>query len=86
MLADPLFKDGVKGAQNSPVRAGFSVPVITRAGDAIGSLACHFERPHTPTNVDIERNQIFATLIAFALENHKGNGSNAACGAYEKSE
>jgi len=68
MLSDPLFKDGAKGAEASDIRAGFSVPVIAHNGIAVGSLACHFRRPHSPTNTDIERNQSFATLIAHGLE------------------
>ena len=66
MLTDPLFADGRAGAVASPIRAAFSVPVMD--GDtAIGSLACHFTSPHTPTNVDIERNEVFARLFAISL-------------------
>lgn len=66
MLTDPLFADGRAGALNSPVRAAFSVPIMD--GDtAIASLACHFARPHSPSDVDIERNQVFAKLIAISL-------------------
>jgi GAF domain len=57
MLSDPLF---------APIRAAFSVPVLD--GDtAIASLACHFDVPHTPSQLDIERNQVFAKLIAITL-------------------
>ena len=66
MLADPLFTDGRKVAVDSPIRAAFSVPVLTD-GEAIGSLACHFLTPHTPSTIDIERNQVFANLISIAL-------------------
>lgn len=66
MLSDPLFSDGRKGAVESPIRAGFSVPVLD-GGTAIASLGCHFERPHTPSELDLERNQVFANLIAITL-------------------
>ena len=66
MLTDPLFADGLAGAIVSPIRAAFSVPVID-GDDVIASLACHFARPHTPTQVDIERNQAFANLFAISL-------------------
>ncbi len=66
MLTDPLFADGRAGAANSPIRAGFSVPVLD-GNHAIASLACHFSRPHTPTEVDIERNQAFARLFAISI-------------------
>ena len=66
MLSDPLFAEGRNGAVSSPIRAAFSVPVLD--GDtAIASLACHFEGPHTPSHLDIERNQVFARLIAITL-------------------
>lgn len=66
MLTDPLFAEGREGALDSPIRAGFSVPVID--GDTvIASLACHFTRPHTPSDIDIERNEVFARLFAISL-------------------
>jgi GAF domain-containing protein len=66
MLTDPLFAEGRAGAEASPVRAAFSIPVMD--GDkAIASLACHFAHPHVPTALDIERNEVFAKLIAISL-------------------
>lgn len=70
MLADPLFAEGRAGALASPIRAAFSVPVMD--GDtAIASLAFHFNRPHTPSDVDIERNQAFANLFAISLRTRR---------------
>lgn len=66
MLSDPLFADGRAGAVNSPIRAGFSVPVMDEE-TVIASLACHFARPHSPSAADIERNQAFAKLFAISL-------------------
>lgn len=67
MLEDPLFADGRKGAAGSPIRAGFSVPVFD--GDkVIAALACHFTEPHTPSALDIERNEHFARLIAITMK------------------
>lgn len=67
MLEDPLFSEGREGAKSSLVRAAFSVPVVD--GDrVIASLACHFTGPHTPTALDIERNEVFAKLIAISLK------------------
>jgi len=66
MLADPLFAARRRGAVASPIRAAFSVPVLD--GDvAIGSLACHYTEPCSPSPIDIERNQVFAKLIGIAL-------------------
>jgi len=67
MLTDPLFADGRKGALDSPIRAGFSVPVLS-GGQAIAALACHYMAPHTPSAIDIERNEVFAKLISIALQ------------------
>ena len=71
MLTDPLFADGRAGAEASPIRAGFSVPVFD--GDrVIGALACHYENTYTPTPWDIERNESFAKLIGIALIELRG--------------
>ncbi len=67
MLTDPLFADARGAAENSDIRAAFSVPVIDAADNCVGSLACHYNRPYTPSNYDLERNRVFATLIAFAI-------------------
>jgi len=70
MLSDPLFAEGRAGALASPIRAAFSVPVMD--GDTvIASLACHFIRPHTPSDVDVERNQAFANLFAISLRTRR---------------
>lgn len=66
MLTDPLFEGGRAGALASPIRAGFSVPVID-GGVAVAAIGCHFTEPHTPTDVDIERNQAIANLFAIVL-------------------
>jgi GAF domain-containing protein len=71
MLSDPLFADGCAGALRSNVRAAFSVPVID-GQNVVGSLACHYREPHEPRNVDIERNENFAKLIAMALRELRG--------------
>jgi GAF domain-containing protein len=66
MLTDPLFADGRAGALASPIRAAFSVPVMD--GDTpIASLAVHFTHAHTPSKLDIERNEVFARLFAISL-------------------
>lgn len=72
MLDDPLFAEGRDGAMATPVRSAFSVPVLD--GDrAIASLACHFTAPHKPSPLDIERNQVFANLIAISLRGRESS-------------
>lgn len=66
MLTDPLFVEGRDGAVKSPIRAAFSVPVLD-GNKAIASLACHYLEPHVPSKLDIERNEVFAKLIAISL-------------------
>ena len=70
MLTDPLFAEGRKGALETPIRAAFSVPVL-EGGVAVGSLACHYLAPFTPSDLDIERNEVFARLIAISLKGIK---------------
>jgi GAF domain-containing protein len=67
MLSDPLFAGGREAAFKSGIRAAFSVPVVDAQGKVLGSLACHYRHPFSPTMYEIERNHLFATLIAFAL-------------------
>ena len=73
MLVDPDFK----GVDCSPIRACFSVPVIGISGDIHGTLACHFKETRSPSPYDIERNVIFAQLIAFALDESKSGHEEA---------
>jgi GAF domain-containing protein len=70
MLEDSLFAEGRNGAMNSLIRAAFSVPVFEDE-DVIASLACHYTVPHTPTALDIERNQHFAKIIAITIKGRK---------------
>ena len=74
MLTDPLFAEGRDGAAASPIRAAFSVPVL-QGDEAIASLACHYATAHTPNRLDVERNQVFARLIAIALKGLEPRGS-----------
>ena len=67
MLTDPLFASAREASVRSGIRAAFSVPVVEAQGKVLGSLACHYREPFSPTNYEIERNHLFATLIAFAL-------------------
>jgi GAF domain-containing protein len=67
MWTDPLFADCREAAQASGMRAAFSVPVIGAGDRCIGSLASHFTECYTPTDYAIERNKLFAQLIAFAI-------------------
>ena len=67
MLTDPLFAEGRDGAEASFIRAAFSVPVLD-GDNVIAALACHYRAAHTPSALDIERNQVFAKLIAISLK------------------
>ena len=74
MWADPLFKDAAEGAKKAGIRAAFSVPVLDYEGNCLGSLASHFRSTFTPTAHDLERQSLFAKLIAFALKK-RGHGA-----------
>ncbi len=71
MWTDPLFSDCREAAQKSGMRSGFSVPVLAASGECIGTLGCQFREQHCPTTFDIERNRLFAQLIAFAIAREK---------------
>jgi GAF domain-containing protein len=71
MLEDPLFASARTAALVSPIRAGFSVPVISQDGECLGSLACHYSAPFTPSPEQIERNQTWASMIAYVIDQFK---------------
>ena len=64
MLTDPLFASGRDAVAKSPIRAGFSVPVLEAGGACIGALGCVFREPHSPTTEQISQNEIWADFIA----------------------
>jgi hypothetical protein len=66
MLTDPDWVQLRDSVMKTEIRAGFSVPVM-KGTECIGALACQFAKPYTPTQEAITRNQVFATLIAFAF-------------------
>ena len=71
MLTDPLFSSAKKAAVDTSIRAAFSVPVIRDDGKCIGSLACHYKHPYTPTKENIDVNLTWATLIAHTLTQYE---------------
>ncbi len=71
MLTDPLFASAKAAALVSPIRAAFSVPVIDDDGNVLGSLACHYDRPHAATSEEIKRNQTWAEMMAHTMSQYK---------------
>lgn len=75
MLIDPLFASARAAAVTSPIRAAFSVPVISEDGQCIGALACHYHQTYTPTSEDIQRNKDWAIMIAHVIAEYKSSPS-----------
>jgi signal transduction protein with GAF and PtsI domain len=71
MTSDPLFASARAAASVSPIRAAFSVPVIDDRNECLGSLACHYDRAHTATREEIERNQTWAGMIAHVMSQYR---------------
>lgn len=67
MWTDPLFVDCREAALAAGLRSAFSVPVLDANGFCKGALASHFRETYAPTPYDLERQSLFAKLIAFAL-------------------
>jgi GAF domain-containing protein len=86
MLEDPLFASAKQAAQVSPIRAGFSVPVIDESGNCLGSLACHYDRPHLPGKEDIERNEIWASMIAHVISRYSGQAGAQPAAVLQKTQ
>ena len=72
MLNDPLFASGRKAAAETVIRAAFSMPVILNDGSCVGSLACHYKRPYTPTEENLAVNRTWASLMAHTLSRYRG--------------
>jgi GAF domain-containing protein len=72
MLSDPLFSSTRKAATETHIRAAFSVPVVGDDDKCVGSLACHYTRPYTPTKENIDVNLTWAKLIAHTLSQYQG--------------
>ncbi len=70
ILSDPLFASAREAALVSPIQAAFSVPILDRQNQCLGSLACHYSEPHTPTHDEIHRNEIWATMIAHTISTY----------------
>jgi GAF domain-containing protein len=81
MWTDPLFVDCREAAMASGMRAGFSVPVLDAHGTCLGTLASHFESAYVPSAYDLERQSVFAKLIAFALTKSSAGKSASAAAA-----
>jgi GAF domain-containing protein len=73
MWSDPLFTDCREAAMASNMRSGFSVPVLDAHGKCLGTLASHFNTSFTPSAYDVERQSLFAKLIAFAMARQQHN-------------
>ncbi len=67
MWTDPLFVDCREAAIAAGMRSAFSVPVLDANGNCKGALASHFRESYLPSPYDLERQSLFAKLIAFAL-------------------
>jgi GAF domain-containing protein len=71
MLSDPLFESAREAAMKSPIRAGFSVPVIDENGTCLGSLASHYDDVHVAAPEEIIHNQTWAEMIAHTISVYK---------------
>jgi hypothetical protein len=71
----------------SGMRSGFSVPVLDANGECKGTLASHFREAFTPSPYALERQSLFAKLIAFALArttNSSADSAGAASGSISR--
>ena len=81
MLTDPLFAEAREASVKTGIQSAFSVPVLTADGEPLGSLSSHFYKKYTPSQYMIERNRLFATLIAFAIAKERAENSGIAASA-----
>src|SRR5262245_21914038 len=65
---DPGFAVHRRIAASSGFRAVQSPPLVGRRGRTLGVVSTHFERPHRPTDAELERMTVFARLTAALVE------------------
>jgi|ERR1035437_2091805 putative methionine-R-sulfoxide reductase with GAF domain len=71
MMEDPLFSSAKIAALVSPIRSGFSVPVISADGECVGALGCQYCECYTPSREQIERNETWAAMIAHIISQYR---------------
>lgn len=64
---DPLFAPYVKAAELGAYRSAYSLPLQTRGGQLLGSLATYFPLPHTPPERDRWLVALYAAQAAEAI-------------------
>jgi GAF domain-containing protein len=77
MLSDQLFESAREAAMKSPIRAGFSVPVIDENGNCLGCLASQYDEVHVAAPEEIVRNQTWAQMIAHTISVYKESSQSA---------
>ena len=86
MLSDPLFESAREAAMKSPIRAGFSVPVIDENGNCLGCLASQYDEVHAATSEEIVRNQTWAEMIAHTISVYRSSKLHGVTGDKRLSE
>jgi signal transduction histidine kinase/DNA-binding response OmpR family regulator len=67
--ADPHFAPYRPAARLAGYRAAHTVPLLTRGGEVLGTVAAFFRQPHRPSSREIRLVQLYTRQAAQALDN-----------------
>jgi PAS domain S-box-containing protein len=65
---DPLFASCLHIVRNAGFRAVQSTPLIDRKGKALGMISTHFRSPHRPSELDLQRLDLYARQASDFIE------------------
>jgi GAF domain-containing protein len=75
---DPFWDDFRGLAQQAGVAACWSMPILTRDGDLLGTFAMYHRTPRVPQENDLALARLFAGTAALAIERHRIEEARAA--------
>jgi len=65
---DPLFASCLHIARNAGFRAVQSTPLVDRHGKPLGMISTHFRRPHRPSELDLQRLDLYVRQASDFIE------------------
>ena len=78
---DPDFAPLRALAAESGFRAVQSTPLLTHAGEALGVLSTHFRTPHRPSDAELRLTDLYARVVADALERRRAEAERSKLAA-----
>ena len=75
IASDPQFKDFREAALRHGLRAAWSMPLISKTSEVLGTFGMYYREPRTPTGRDLARAQGAAQLAVIAIESERAQAA-----------